>query len=252
MDFAVQHHARSLALQSEHHLRVGPFVVRYNPSWPNPFGNYAIPDDGAEPTADDVRALVHAFRSRDRLPRLEYLPRCAPRVEPALLAAGFAEENRPPLMACGPGEVITPPPVDGLTLTEPDDDAACLRAAAVQHTGFGEPGPVPADAGDGLRRLAGSGGIVVLATLADGTDAGAAVCSTPVDGLTELGGLAVAEAARRRGVGAAVAARLTSLALRRGLRTVWLEPGDPDVERLYARVGYRVIGERLNISLERG
>lgn len=249
MDFDVQHHARSLALQSENHLRVGPFVVRYDPSWPNPFGNYAIPDDGAVPTAGDVWDLVHAFRSRDRRPRLEYLPRCAPQVEPALLVAGFTEENRPPLMACGPGQVIVPPPVDGLTLTEPADDAGYQRAAAVQHAGFGEPGPVPEDAGDGLRRLTESGGVVVLATLADGTDAGAAVCTTPVDGLTELGGLAVAEPARRRGVGAAVAAHLTSLALGRGLRTVWLEPGDPDVERMYARVGYRVIGERLNISL---
>ncbi|NEE52141.1 GNAT family N-acetyltransferase, partial [Streptomyces sp. SID8455] len=39
-------------------------------------------------------------------------------------------------------------------------------------------------------------------------------------------------------------------ALDQGCRTVWLEPGDPDVERIYAGVGYRRIGEKLNISLE--
>ncbi len=249
MDFDVQHHARTLALQSENHLRVGPFVARYHADWSSPFANYAIPDDGAAPSADDVAALIDAFRARDRQPRLEYLPRCAPQVEPALLAAGFTEENRPPLMACGLGDVITPAQVDGLTLAEPADDAAFLRAAAVQHAGFGEPGSPGPGAGDGLRRMAESGGTVVLATFADGTDAGAAACSTPVDGLTELGGLAVLETARRRGVGAAVAAWATQRALARGLRTVWLEPGDAGIQRMYARVGYRVVGERLNISL---
>jgi ribosomal protein S18 acetylase RimI-like enzyme len=249
VDFDVQQHARALALRSPGHVRVGPFVARFHPTWGSPFANYAIPDDGATPSAADVRALVRAFHTRDRLPRLEYLPRCAPQVEPALLAAGFTAEDRPPLMACARGALAVPPPVDGLTLTEPADDAACLRAAAVQHAGFGEPGTASADAGAGLRRTVASGGVVVLATLADGTDAGAGVCTTPVDGLTELGGLAVVEAARRRGVGAAVAAHLTSLALERGLRAVWLEPGGPHVQRLYARLGYRVIGERLNISL---
>ena len=192
---------------------------------------------------------MDAFRTRNRRPRLEYLPRCAPRVEPALLAAGFTEENRPPVMACGPGDLLAPPPVDGLALAEPADDATYLRAAAVQHAGFGEPGPVLSDAGAGLRRMAESGGVVVLATLADGTDAGAAACSPPVGGLTELGGLAVLEAARRRGIGAAVAAWATRRAHARGLRAVWLEPGDPDVERLYARLGHRVVAERLTISL---
>jgi GNAT superfamily N-acetyltransferase len=249
MDFDVQHHTRTLALQSENHLRVGPFVARFDPAWDSPYANYAIPDDGATPSGADVRALVDAFRDRDRRPRLEFLPRCAPQVEPALLAAGFTEENRPSLMACEQGGVLAPPQVAGLTLTEPADDAAFLRAAAVQHAGFGGPGAVSADAGHGLRRLAARGGVVALATLADGTGAGAASCSPPVGGLTELGGLAVLETVRRRGIGAAVAAWATQRALDRCPRTVWLEPGDPDVERMYARVGYRVVGERLNISL---
>ncbi|MEW5543091.1 GNAT family N-acetyltransferase, partial [Streptomyces cyaneofuscatus] len=32
-------------------------------------------------------------------------------------------------------------------------------------------------------------------------------------------------------------------------RAVWLEPGDADVERIYASIGYRRIGEKVNISL---
>lgn len=41
----------------------------------------------------------------------------------------------------------------------------------------------------------------MLATL-DGAPVGAGGCSVPVDGLTELAGLAVADAFRRRGIGA--------------------------------------------------
>ncbi|WP_030560197.1 GNAT family N-acetyltransferase, partial [Streptomyces exfoliatus] len=66
---------------------------------------------------------------------------------------------------------------------------------------------------------------------------------------SELTGLAVAVPFRRRGVGAALAAWLTSSAFARGCRTVWLEPGDPDVERIYAGLGYRRIGEKIGISL---
>ncbi|NEE19990.1 GNAT family N-acetyltransferase, partial [Streptomyces sp. SID7499] len=63
---------------------------------------------------------------------------------------------------------------------------------------------------------------------------------------------AVAAPFRRRGVGAALSAWLTERAFAQGCRTVWLEPGDADVERVYAGIGYRRIGEKVNISLEPG
>jgi ribosomal protein S18 acetylase RimI-like enzyme len=48
----------------------------------------------------------------------------------------------------------------------------------------------------------------------DGTAVGAGVCSSPVDGLSELAGLAVAESSRRRGIGAMLSAYLTAPPLR--------------------------------------
>lgn len=65
MDADVQSHSRTLALRSPDHLRVGPFTVRHNPDWQLKYANYAIPDQGAEPTAADVQALIAAFRERD-------------------------------------------------------------------------------------------------------------------------------------------------------------------------------------------
>ncbi|MFE9728503.1 GNAT family N-acetyltransferase [Streptomyces sp. NPDC005794] len=249
MDTAIQRYARALALSSPDHYRVGPFTVRHNPGWDLKFANYAIPDQGADPTARDIADLVDAFRAHDRLPRLEFLPAWAPAVEPALLAAGFTIENRAPVLACTAGALLAAKPVDGLRIAEPVTDAEFASAAAVQHTGFGgEGGP---DDGEiaWLRDATEGGGVSGLATV-DGRPAGAGGCSTPVDGIGELAGLAVDDAFRRRGVGAALSAWLTRTAFERGFHTVWLEPGGPDVERVYAGIGYRRAGEKLNISLD--
>lgn len=248
MDFHVQHHARTLALRSQGHVRTGPFVARFNPEWANPMANYAIPDDRAEPSAADIRALIEVFRARERKPRLEFLPSCAPAVEPALRAAGFEVESRAPLMACPPGDLAAPKPVAGLELFEPRSDEDLFGLVTVQHYAYGEPGEPDWPAIGGLRRTYENGGIVVLGTF-EGEPAGGGSCSVPIDGLTEVGGIAVAERFRRRGVGAAVAARLTELAFERGLRVPWLEPSGETSERVYAGIGYRAIGEKLNISL---
>ncbi|WP_405631266.1 GNAT family N-acetyltransferase [Streptomyces sp. NBC_01174] len=249
MDTAIQNYARTLTLRSPEHYRVGPFTVRHNPSWELKFANYAIPDQDAEPTARDIADLVAAFRAHDRLPRLEFLPAWAPAVEPALLAAGFTVENRAPVLACTADGLLTPEPVDGLHVAEPVTDDEFTSAAAVQHTGFGgEGGP---DDGEiaWLRGATEGGGVSALATV-DGLPAGAGGCSVPVDGIGELAGLAVAGTFRRRGVGAALSAWLTRTAFERGFHAVWLEPGGPDVERIYAGIGYRRTGEKLNISLD--
>ena len=249
MDFDVQNHLRSRALRSADHFRVGPFVVNHNPERSNPFFNYAIPDDRATPSAEDVADLVEAFRARDRVPRLEYLPVCSPEVEPALLAAGFAAENRAAVMVCSADTLLPPLPVDGVRLREPREDAEFLAVAGVQHLGYGGSGPPDPGSAARLRSTADSGGVVVLATTDDGTPAGGGICTPPSDGLTELAGLAVDAGHRRRGIGAAVSARLTDSALARGCRLVWLEPGEPAIGRMYARIGYRTVGEKLNIRL---
>ncbi|MFF8711926.1 GNAT family N-acetyltransferase [Streptomyces sp. NPDC015184] len=249
MDVDVQTHARTLALRSPDHLRVGPFTVRYNPDWSIKYANYAIPDQDAEPTPGELDALIAVFREHDRLPRLEFLPGWAPVVEPALLAAGFTVENRAPIMACAPDGLLAPKPVADLVIGEPATDAEFAAAALVQHHGYGGTGEPEDGTERWLRTAVRGGGVAALATV-DGTPAGAGGCSVPVDGLTELAGLAVAENFRRRGIGAALSAHLTATAFDRGCRVVWLEPGDADVERIYAGIGFRRIGEKLNISLD--
>jgi len=248
VEFDVQHHARTLALRVPAHVRVGPFVCRFNPNWSSPYANYAIPDDHAEPSHADVRALIAAFRQQDRKPRLEFLPGCAPAAEKELMAAGFEVESRSPIMACQPQNLAVPDPVPDLVFREPRNDDDLDDLYAILHRAFEEPGVPEPGAGSGARRIYENGGIVILAMFR-GEPAAGGSCSAPVDGLTELAGVAVATRFRRRGIGAALSAHLTSRAHRRGYRLVWLEPADDSVERIYASIGYRTIGEKLNISL---
>ncbi|WP_326652038.1 MULTISPECIES: GNAT family N-acetyltransferase [unclassified Streptomyces] len=251
MDLDVQNYVRTLTLRSPDHVRVGPFTVRYNPDWAIPPANYAIPDHGAEPTTEEVNALIAVFRERDRQPRLEFLPSCAPEVEPALLAAGFRVEHRAPLLACTPGTLIAPPPVDRISLCQPSDEAGYTAAAGVQHLAYGETGGPTEGEIAWLRGAAEGGGVAGLATDdKDGTPVATGGCSVPVDGLSELCGLAVASSHRRRGIGAALSAYLTATAFDRGCSVVWLEPGDADIERIYAGIGYRRVGNKTDMSLQ--
>lgn len=81
-------HAYLRALAGDHAPRVDPFVLLLDAHDAGPYRNYAVPDDGAEPTPADIDALITAFAERKRKPRLEYLTTVCPRVEPALLDPG--------------------------------------------------------------------------------------------------------------------------------------------------------------------
>jgi GNAT superfamily N-acetyltransferase len=118
-----------------------------------------------------------------------------------------------------------------------------LRA---QREAFGEdPAVSPAD----LDRMRGRDGLWVLARdAATGEPAGAGAGTAVIGGSTELAGLGVREPYRRRGIAAAITWELSRLAVAAGVTTAFLTPGDDGAERVYARVGYRGIGEMLHIS----
>ncbi|HLV57455.1 MAG: GNAT family N-acetyltransferase [Micromonosporaceae bacterium] len=241
------------SLQRSPVVRVGPFSVWYDPATANVWRNYAVPDDGAVPDAEDVAALVAWFRARGRTPRLEYVPAAAPAVEGALRRAGFVVEGRPPLMACRPGEVVAPPAVDGVTVTVVAGDGDLYDVAVAQHAAYGEPEPPgPADVAR-LRATVERGGVVVLARdTGTGEPVGGGLCTAPVDGVSELAAVGVIASHRRRGIATAMTALLTLTAHARGARLVWLEPAGEREAAVYARVGFRPSGHKLWISLPEG
>jgi len=231
-------------------VRAGPFTVTITGHDANVFLNYAIPDAGATPSDADIAALLEAFISRGRTPRLEYLPGLAPAVEPALLAAGFVVAERLPLMECPPGAEIDQPVPTGIELAVPASDDDLLGMLSAQHEAFGEPAPSAEHLAD-AREKATAGRFQLLALdTASGEVVGGGLALPVHDGISEVAGIAVRPKYERRGIGGALTLRLTRDAHAAGASLVYLTPGGDAQERVYARVGYRRTGSVLFLSKE--
>jgi GNAT superfamily N-acetyltransferase len=212
MTTQIQGYLRAMAGRRQESERVGPFIAAYDGHSDNPYRNYAIPDDGSEPTEKDVRALIEAFERRRRTPRLEYVPTVAPAVESAT-----------------------------------DDDL--LAVAKVQNIAYEDPAaPTEHDVAR-LRGTVNGGGIVALARdAASGEPVGAGMCSTPIDSVTEVAAIGVVPGYRRRGVAGALTALLVRAALEAGATTPFLMPATEEGGRIYTRVGFVRVSEILMIS----
>lgn len=240
-------HAYLRASAGERALRIGPFLALLDEHDSGRYFNYAVPDDGADPAAGAIAELVTAFRDRSRTPRLEYLPRACPAVEPALLAAGFTAEARVPILTCSP-ERAAAPVVCGIELVLAESDDQLRHAAAVQAEAYGQPSTGHDVAR--LRHVLDRGGLVALAVdTYTGTGVGAGQCGPPHHGVSELAAVGVRQAYRRRGIAAAVTALLTQSGPTAGITTPFLMTLNEAEERIYHRVGYRREAEMLHISL---
>jgi len=226
--------------------RVGPFLASFSRRSANPFLNYAIPDDGANPTAADLAALRDAYARRGLRARLEYLPAVSPAVEPALLAGGFEVEGRLVLMEPGADAPAMPPP--GVELVVPATVDACLDLRRAQFEAYGEPWePTDADA-EALLRSLGAGGGALLARTADGQAVGAGEFTVVVGGVSEITSIGVVPAFRGRGIAAALCARLARDVRAAGADTPFLMANDAE-SRVYRRVGFESVGEVLHVSV---
>ncbi len=226
-------------------VEVGPFVAMFDPSTEIFYANYAVPTrEGATP--EDVQRLIEAFRSRDRMPRLEFRREAQPTLSATLEAAGFTLESEHPVMVCEPSDFApqSAADVDVRTLGAEDDLLPFLRVA---DEAFGMAGPIdPARIEHTRAAIARGAWIAALGTIA-GHPAGCAVL-TPHEGLAELAGVGTASAFRRRGVASSV-----STALMRDFFTVgdavWLSAGDETAEAVYRRLGFRPVATQANVSL---
>jgi ribosomal protein S18 acetylase RimI-like enzyme len=224
-------------------VELPPFVIFFNPNDALRFHNYAKP---LEPTGGDLRAVLAELRAvfvaRDRLPRFEFIAEFAPDFGAALTAAGFALEGRTVLLTCTRDTfhpALSIPGLEIVTLT-PDSPAEDLLARMeVQRQGFGDTSgeaPTLADVErfrPKLERYA-----AFLARL-DETPVAAGDFTAPLDGFTELVGIATLEEYRRRGIGSALTAHAAQTAFERGVEIAFLTAADERAGRVYERVGFR-------------
>jgi GNAT superfamily N-acetyltransferase len=247
----IQAYIRSSVRRGRDTEQVGPFLATFSPYSANPYPSYAVPDRGATPTPGDVAALVATYRRRGRVPRLECLTDEAPAVEAALLAAGFAVEGCLPVLVCTPADVRALPVPAGIELVAPTSDDEIKAMIAAQNEAYGEEAPSGDQVAARRANLAAGGMALLARDGVTGEPAGGGTCDVPLQGMTELAGVGVCPAFRRRGIAGALTSRLVRDAMARGVTTVFLTPAAEAEERIYARVGFSCVGEQLHVALPR-
>lgn len=239
MAFDLQALLRSTVSSRPGARRQGRFVIALDEADATPFRNYAVPLDACNPSRADVGSLIDAF-GRDRTPRVEFIPDASPRLEAALIAAGFVVDDRLALMTAEPGDaarVLAPP---GITIARADDRRTLADVAEAQNDAYGAPPPTDADVARLVTTVA-RGGVVVLARA--GTLAvGGGLVTAAREGAAELAAVGVRRAWRRRGIATAVAGTLLEAARSRGCDLVYLMAYAAE-QAIYARVGFAPAGE---------
>ncbi len=241
-------HAYLRALTADRSHRIGRFLAAFDDHDAGLFRNYAIPDDDAHPTADQVTELIAAFTDVGRVPRLEYLPGLCPAVEPALIGAGFIPERRIPVMTCPPSDPVAMPVIKEIEVRLATTDEQLRQVAEAQNDAYGQAVTTDHD----VARLRGTierGGLVAVAVdMTTGFGAGGGLCAPPHDGVSELAAIGVRAAYRRRGIATALTVLLTQACSSVGITTPFLTPAGEAEERIYLAAGYRPVTEMLHIS----
>lgn len=217
----IQSYLRAVAPLGRDSVQVGPFLATFTPGDDNPYLNYAIPADRAEPTGGEIEALIGEYTRRGRRARLEYVTALAPAVEGRLVAAGFRSEGRLTLMVFGGGQTAPTALPRDVTVAPPETDEDLYAMAAVQAEAYGDELPdlsVVERRRQGLAR----GAIAMVARDAQDGIVGAGSCSVVHDALSEIAGIGVAVTHRRRGIGAALASGLARSAVAAGAEVPWL------------------------------
>ncbi len=215
-----------------------PFTCFFHPRDPLRFFNYAIPDEPVGGDLDEPLArLRDEFRSRGRLPRFEYIEGFAPGLAAALERAGFELELRAPLMTCPLGEIEPPRTLPGFRIVPGSEDWRAYLTVGRRAFGAGDE---PEASDEEIReRSARPASAVALLGLLDGEPVAVAAATPPLDGLSEVAGIAVLESARRRGLGGAMTAAAGLAAGEHGAELLFLAPGSDDARSVYERVGFR-------------
>jgi len=231
----------------------GPFTLFISDGeWPL----YARPRLGFDGriTAADVAAMRRRQRELGVPETFEWVVETTPTLAPAIRSADMAVEEVPLLVL---REHLAAAVPDGYRLRRIDagepDLAGVLAVAAVAFanggTATGDAGlterdrHAAADTGEHARlrqRLTDRATVMYVIDGDHGPVASGA--HQPVDGVTEIVGVATLPAARRRGLGAAVTSALVDDAHLAGIETVFLSAASDDVAAVYERLGFERIG----------
>ena len=217
---------------------------------------YARPTPGATGiTAEAIRAVRARQRALAQPEALEWIGELTPEIGPAATATGMQVVDHPLMVLTGDGAIQPASEGVDVAIVDADDDLAALSAVAevgfaTPGTAHGEPGTAEAAAAAARqspdtiafqrgRMLA---GLTVAAAARVSGVVAAVGWHQPLDGASEIVGVATLPAFRHRGLGTALTTALVVDALERGVDLVFLSADDDDVARVYAAVGFERVG----------
>jgi GNAT superfamily N-acetyltransferase len=227
---------------------------------------YARPRLGrnTDPSTDEIRAILARQRELKVPPALEWVYENAPTLGEAARAAGMTVHECPLLVL----ESLTEPRrVNGAVRLMDAEDADLGTANAAIGVAFATPGTAVAEPGvperdaavclpgaalrlaltvDALRQ----GRTVQVGAFVHGAGAVGGGSHNPRGDVSEMVGVGVLPAFRRRGLAAAAAHLLARHALDHGVTTVFCGAENIDVARVYERVGFRRIGSTCTAEID--
>ena len=239
-----QLHAYLRAAAGYERMTVGPFLATFTPGNDHPNRNYAVPDDGIEPTAADIAALVALYESRGLRPRLEYASSAAPALGAALLAAGFTTEATIPILTCEPGQQ-RPVVVPAVAAVDAADDKDHRDAWRVAGIAYGESvAQVPDWVSTARTAMVAAGGAVAIARdPTTGEAIGTGLYEAPIEGVIEIAVVGTLPGHRQLGVATAVISHLVARAFSRGVQLAWLTAENAAERHAAHGAGFKDTGE---------
>jgi ribosomal protein S18 acetylase RimI-like enzyme len=140
-------------------------------------------------------------------------------------------------MTCAVSEIVPPAPMPGFEIVPGSEDWRAYLTVGRRAFGAGDE-PEASDEAVEERRARPATAVGLLGLL-DGEPVAVAAATPPLDGLSEVAGVAVLERARRRGLGGAMTAAAALATAENGAELVFLAPGSDDARSVYERVGFR-------------
>ena len=219
-------------------------MIMLTPDDPLVWLNYAVPVSA--PTPNGLKEMVSIFRSEARSPRLEFFVELWPELPAELEDYGFTCEKRMPVMVLERADWRGQKHGHDVRVVGVDEVDQLNPALA---EAFGMPPPSEADTGDDtMKNSLSTGGALAAMAVTDGQVAGGGYAIGTAT-IREVAGIGTREAYRRRGVASAVIANLLDRFFGESGEVAWLTPGDDSAQSVYARLGFRPVGEQVCYQL---
>jgi len=231
----------------------GPFTIFLSRGgWPY----YARPRLGltSDVTSDEVSSVLARLEELGLPPAIEWVHENTPSLRPAATGAGVEVGDYPLLVLAG-DPVVRESTVAVRRLTAADEELAAVQGAV--HIGFAQDDTLVGAASvaerdalvaegsphvETLSALLATGHTVMYGAFDAELGALGGGCHNPRGDVTEIVGVGVLPAHRRRGIAGHLTWVLTADAAASGVRTVFMSAGSDDVARIYEGVGFRRVG----------